>query len=119
MAASARLHKFQWGANEVFEAEIWMLSDLPRMLPSGEIQIELVFAGQRIPVLQWTYPTIDGNTNLKGPAVRYVLPDLPTDRFVLRLMAGEYSSEYTLSYKPLLSEVEANQATNESADHKN
>ena len=39
--ASARLPKFRWRAGEIFNAEIWMLNDLPADVKAGKVTVKI------------------------------------------------------------------------------
>ena len=40
------------------------------------------------------------NANMRGVTVRFILPDVATDRITLTLDGGEYSSTYEYHYRP-------------------
>ena len=42
----------------------------------------------------------DANSNTRGVTVRFILPDVKTDRIILTLDAGELSSTYEYFYRP-------------------
>ena len=95
---SARIPKFDWTAGEVFEAELWLLNDLPEAV-GGSVRVRLQIGNESIDLLEWSAKT-DKNSNLQGPTVRQLLPHLDTDRLTLTLESGEYSSTYCLLYRP-------------------
>jgi beta-mannosidase len=100
--ASARLPKFRWSAGEIFNAEIWMLSDLPADIPSGKITVKVSAGKEQITLLEWNYRQLAANSNQPGPTVRFKLPSWTLDRFKVFLEVDghpEYNSEYTLSYR--------------------
>ncbi len=102
--ASAVISKFKWGEGEEFSTRIWLLNDLPSSIPGGKVSVKLIGGDQEFELLQWEYPSLQENTNLKGPETKpFVLPPWNVDRFKLVLEVDgkpEYSSEYTLLYTP-------------------
>ena len=94
---SARLKKFSWSANETFEAELWLLNDVG-FPTDGMVKVTLTVGGNTYDLLEWRAEA-EANKNTQGPTVRFVLPEVSDDRFVLRL-EGENgtSSTYTLQY---------------------
>lgn len=99
--ASARLPKFKWKAGELFNAELWMLNDLPENVPAGKITVKIVTAGEQITLLEWNYMQMAADINQPGPTVRYKLPIWPVDRIKILLEVEghpEYNSQYTLAY---------------------
>ena len=100
--ASARFSKFQWTEEETFFADIWMLNDFYKDLPSGKVTIKILADGNPSTLLSWNYNNLKANINQSGPTVRFKLPAWKTDRFkVLLEVEGhpEYNSDYTLAYK--------------------
>ena len=95
---SARISKFDWSAGEVFEAELWLLNDLPEAV-SGTVHAQLQLGTQTIDLLEWNAKA-EKNANLQGPTVRHILPNIDTDRITLTLESGELSSSYCLLYHP-------------------
>ena len=92
---------------ETFFADIWMLNDFYKDLPSGKVTIKILADGVSTSLLSWDYTDLKANINQTGPTVRFKLPAWKTDRFkVLLEVEGhpEYNSDYTLAYKsPLFS----------------
>lgn len=101
--ASVRLSKFKWTEGELFSADVWMLSDLPKDIPSGKVKIKLVAGTTELVLLNWEYNPMKANVNQAGPTVRCKLPAWSTDRFKVVLEVEghpDYNSEYTLAYQP-------------------
>ncbi len=100
--ASARLPKFSWKAGEIFNAELWMLNDLPAEVKAAKMTVKIEAAGERVTLLEWNYNTMAANNNQQGPTVRYKLPSMTADRFKILLEVEghpEYSSVYTLAFR--------------------
>lgn len=100
--ASARLPKFRWSAGELFNAELWMLSDLPSDLPAGKITVKIEADGEKITLLEWNYLHMLASVNQPGPTVRFKLPSWNTDRIKILLEVEghpEFNSVYTLAYR--------------------
>jgi beta-mannosidase len=100
--ASARLPKFSWKAGEIFNAELWMLNDLPAVVSEGKITVKIEAAGEKVTLLEWNYGKMAAGINQAGPTVRYKLASWPADRFKILLEVDghpEYNSVYTLAYK--------------------
>ena len=102
--ASARFSKFQWKEGEDFFADIYILNDAFKDIPSLKISVKLKTAQEEVMILNWGSPVSKSNTNVAGPTVRFRLPYWEkTDRFNVVLDVEnhpEYSSTYTLLYKP-------------------
>lgn len=101
--ASAKFSKFKWTEGETFFADVWMLNDYYKDLPSGKVKVKLVGAGGELVLLNWDYDSLKANQNQAGPTVRCNLPAWKTDRFKVVLEVEghpEYNSEYTLAYQP-------------------
>jgi beta-mannosidase len=102
--ASARFSKFKWTEGEIFNAEIWMLNDLPHEAKSGKVTVKLVAGSEEIILINWDYKAMQANTNQTGPSVHHKLPLWTADRFKVVLEVTdhpEFNSEYTLAYKTL------------------
>lgn len=97
---SARLRRFLYHGGEWFEADLWLLNDDPRGVPSRRVCARLILDGAAYPVLDWTSPELQGPVNLPGPTLRFLLPDAPDGALVLELDAGPWSSRYKLLYRP-------------------
>ena len=102
--ASARFSKFQRNEGEDFFADIFVLNDTFKEIPSLKIQVKLKPAKGEEVIMKWETPVAESNTNVAGPTVRFRLPYWEnTGRFEVILdVEGhpEYSSSYTLLYKP-------------------
>ena len=97
--ASARIPKFSWRAGEWFTPELWLLHDGATALAGGSISAVLECGAQRWPLLTWDYAGTAANTNLPGPSIRFLLPDLPFGRMRLLISAighSDWNSAYTL-----------------------
>jgi len=89
--ASARIRTLKWRVGEVFNAELWILSDAPTGLPAGRVEAWLQMeAGREIFLLEWRYPDLPPNTNLQGPIAQIVLPAADVKRFALLLKVPEH-----------------------------
>ena len=101
--ASARIPKFQWRAGELFNAELWLLSDHPAAQPGGELVATLECEDRTVELLRWSFPGLAPQQTLTGPSVRTLLPDTTSGEFTLVLsVAGrpEWDSRYRLSLRP-------------------
>ena len=102
--SSAKFSKFKWTEGETFFADIWMLNDFYRDIPSGKVSVKIVADGKELSLLKWEFPELKANINQAGPTVRCILPAWKADRFkVILEVEGhpEYNSEYTLAYQLL------------------
>lgn len=99
VTASARIPKFSYRGNEVFEAELWMLNDLPEEIPAGTVKAYLKIGNRTIKLLTWDYEKLNSGENKIGPSVRYILPNMHAEDMVLVLEAGHMSNAYRLQYK--------------------
>jgi beta-mannosidase len=101
--ASARIPKFTWKEGETFSCDLFILNDLYSGIPRGKVTINLVAGEEKMELLTWDFESARPNRNLAGPTARGVLPYWDADRFELVLEVEdhpEYSSSYTLLYKP-------------------
>ena len=101
--ASARIPKFSWKEGETFSCDLFILNDLYSEIPSGKVKVTLVAEEEVVELLTWEFDQAMPNGNITGPTVRGVLPNWETDRFDVALEVEnhpEYSSSYTLLYKP-------------------
>ena len=100
--ASARIPRFHWAPGDAFEPELWLLNDRPEPLPALAVEAVLEAGEMRFPLAAWQSPPAPSDTNVRGPRAHFVLPDLGTDRFTLRVsVAGrpELESCYVLSFR--------------------
>ncbi|MFO1477245.1 MAG: hypothetical protein U1F98_11400 [Verrucomicrobiota bacterium] len=101
---SARIPKFAWNCSEWFEAELWLFNDSPAVVRAGSLRATLFLAGQEIAATTWNHPDAAPDHHVRGPAVRWSLPDASrADRFTLKLTLGQdpvLHSEYTLRLRP-------------------
>ena len=96
---SARIPKFDWRAEDLFEAELWLLNDLPQSV-GGKVHAKLQIGDEVIDLLDWQAKT-DANSSLQGPTVRWILPNVDANRLTLILESENgMSSSYCLYYKP-------------------
>ena len=101
---SARIGKFSWKAGETFEAEIWLLNDLPEDV-KGKVRVTLTVGDETVELTEWNAAAA-ANGNLQGPTVRWILPNVDADCLTLTLSAEEgRSSTYRLQYRPLQKKV--------------
>jgi len=102
--ASAQIRKFVYTEGEDFEADLWMLNDLPDSIGKGNVSVKIAADNFELKLLNWEYDALSANTNLAGPTERCKLPFINSNSFKLILEVEghpEYSSEYTFLYKPL------------------
>jgi hypothetical protein len=81
------------------------LNDLYSDIPSGKVTVTLVAGERQMELLTWEFQKAGQNQNISGPTVRVILPQWDADQFdVLLEVEGhpEYSSSYTLVYRPLI-----------------
>ena len=96
---SARISKFDWKAEEVFEAELWLLNDKPEAI-KGKVHARLQVGEETVDLLDWSAEA-EANGNMQGPTVRWILPNVEADRLTLTLESEDgMSSTYCLQYKP-------------------
>ena len=99
--ASARIPKFSWKPGEDFTVDLFMLNDSPDSIPPGKMIVQ-VAGDEEVRILEWDYPEIPANQNLRGPSARIKLPRWESDVFDLELLVENntsYNSEYTLLLK--------------------
>lgn len=93
---SARIPKFSWKSGEIFRAEIWLLNDTTASV-DAKTSVEVELDGKVYPMFTWEAHA-DAQRNAIGPSVNLKLPAASSGQLILRLRAGEYSSEYVLVY---------------------
>ena len=111
--ASARIPKFSWKEGETFSCDLHILNDLYSDIPKGKVRVTLVAGEKELELITWEFKQALQNRNIAGPTVRGVLPDWDTDRFNVVLEVEdhpEYSSSYTLLYKPSYNRVKSSGA---------
>ncbi|MBQ0736348.1 glycoside hydrolase family 2 protein [Aquimarina celericrescens] len=96
--ASARISKFCWEEDEIFEAELWILNDRYKKIDSGTVQAKLLIDSNEYELTSWKFQSIEENQNLLGPTVRFRLPKTSNNHFKLVLEVSE-RSEWNSSYK--------------------
>ena len=103
---SARIPKFDWKAEEVFKAEIWMLNDSPEAA-DGEVSVSLKLGDKVMPLLDWKNVHTPAGENLQGAQVCCVLPNVEgVKEMTLVLSAPDgKGSEYRLLYNEKLNIV--------------
>jgi beta-mannosidase len=100
--ASARIPKFSWRAGETFSVQLFMLNDSTEALMSGCVDVWLEVAGDRLQIADWQFGDAAANTNVVGPTVSVVLPQVEANRMTLVVRVEgkpECDSHYTLCYK--------------------
>jgi hypothetical protein len=100
--ASARVPKFRWKTNEIFEAELWLLNDTHASVPAGKVNAYLRFGDERIHLITWDHPASQPNMNLGGPLIKAQLPSFAVDVMHLALEcpdAPERNTEYLFKYE--------------------
>jgi beta-mannosidase len=100
--ASAKIRKFLWLEGELFDPELWILNDDPKSIPPGAIEVFAAIGDQETFLLRWDHFTLEANTNLQGPVVRFKLPKATGIKLVLKLRSAqhpEWNSDYVLLYR--------------------
>ena len=96
---SARISKFDWNEGETFEAELWLLNDMPESV-CGKVRVTATVGDKTFDLIEWSADT-GANSNKRGPTVRFTLPHADTNRITLLLSSEDgMSSEYVLLYRP-------------------
>lgn len=97
--ASARIRKLKWKPGELFNPELWILSDSPHSIPAGRVEAWLRLGDEEVFLLEWKYPKLRAAANLKGPVIQFELPQAEVEHFRLLLKVPErpeMNSTYTL-----------------------
>ncbi|MCK8061626.1 MULTISPECIES: glycoside hydrolase family 2 protein [unclassified Fusibacter] len=100
--ASARVSKYIWTGEEVFEAQLFMLNDSPEIIAEGKMSIYLVIDDEKHHMLTWDYKSVPENQNLEGPTARLILPNKHVDRMSVQVEVEgipAYASSYTFAYR--------------------
>ena len=100
--ASARIRQFLWREGDLFDPELWILSDMPRPLAPGRLLASLRAGDCEIPLLTWDFPELSPNRHLRGPRAQITLPHFNTKlmQLVLRVVGRpELDSTYRLVYR--------------------
>ncbi len=99
--ASARVPKFEWGAEELFSCDLFMLNDTYNSLKESIIEVVLQYDDQEVLLQRWECPASDGFQNVEGPTATIVIPEMKSDLFTLLIRVKgypEYNSSYLLHY---------------------
>ncbi|HOJ09451.1 MAG TPA: hypothetical protein PK733_02540 [Clostridiales bacterium] len=96
---SARLNRFSYKADDLFEAVIWLLNDSPVDIEPGKAIVTLTLGKNSYNLTEWEYGKAKAGQNIEGPRVSMQLPLAAADCLILTINAGEYSSEYRLLYR--------------------
>jgi beta-mannosidase len=99
--ASARIRTQLWHEGDAFDPELWALSDAPRVTPGARISAYVRLGDRETHLLEWNFPELPANTNVRGPKLHFVLPRAQVHRFQLLLKVDgrpEMDSAYTLAY---------------------
>jgi beta-mannosidase len=97
--ASARIPKFSWRTGEMFSVQLFMLNDSPEPLEPGCVDAWLEIGGQRLAIGDWQFEGGATNTNIAGPTMQVVLPQVEAGRLTLVLQVDgkpEWNSRYDL-----------------------
>lgn len=97
--ASARIQKFVYESDEMFETELWLLNDSTAPIPAGHMNVYLEIGGVKEKVFGWDYPEVPAGKNLLGPTIHQILPVRDGKELVVSLEDGERSSSYRLIYR--------------------
>lgn len=101
---SARIRKFSWHNDEVFDAEIWLLNDAPEAVPPAEILYAIRIGGTRLPIGTWAFPGASASENLRGPNAVLKLPRVAgASEMVLEVTSpdhADWNQIYRLQYRP-------------------
>lgn len=96
--ASIKAPRFTWQAGEDFYCETWILNDAFKETDIGLVTLYFIMGSEKIKMQDWQPEQIQPNQNLQGPAVRFPLPHLTSDRFQIAIEVADHpalSSLYT------------------------
>ena len=94
---SARIPKFTWKADELFEAELWLINDTQDKI-TDTTKVTVKVGNTVIDVMEWKAET-GANANRRGPTIRVPLPRESGDTVVLTLEnENGRASTYALQY---------------------
>ena len=99
---SAKIPRFTWRPGEIFEADLWLLSDAPLDIEPLSMRAWIEIADRRIDLGSWRFERTPANENRAGPTVRALLPDARADKLVVRLRSDQHpelDSEYVLQFR--------------------
>lgn len=100
----ARLPKFQWFNDEIFEAEIWLLHDRYEALPAATVCATVTLGNWTSTPLIWHCEGAAPNANVQGPSLRLQLPRIAGVEVLLLELHCEthpqWNQHYHLSYRP-------------------
>ena len=95
---SARIQKFQYEGEEMFETELWILNDSLKEIPEGHVDVYLEFEAGEVKIFGWDYPAVPAGENLLGPTIHQILPDVDSRYMAVKLVDGDMSSTYKLAF---------------------
>lgn len=98
---SARISKFDWNSEELFNAEIWYMNDYSE-ITSDVIDVSVVIGDTEYKMFTWDTGQVDALSNKIGPSVNFQLPYIEgTNKLILKLKSkySEKCNEYKLLYR--------------------
>jgi len=101
--ASARIRKYRWSPGEVFDPELWLLSDSPRTTGSGRMIATLTLGDLECARLEWSFKSAEPSMNTQGPRLQCLLPAIGVDNLLLSLQVEghpDWDSSWKLPFGP-------------------
>lgn len=97
---SAKFKKFSWVEGEIFQAEIWMLSDGITPVKRGTAEVVLRMEDKEYSLMKWEYGDVETGKNKQGHTATIVLPKHKSCLFEVELRCEhrEYNNSYKLLY---------------------
>jgi len=106
VVASARIERFDWQADSLFKAELWLLNSSNSAI-SKEITATIEINGEEYEQFSWKSGELEPRTNKMGPTLNFVIPHCENDCLMtLRLKTedGIGDSAYALKVYASLKE---------------
>ncbi len=106
--ASARIERFDWQADNLFKAELWLLNSSNSTV-SKTITAYIEIDGAQYPQISWNTGDVEPRTNKLGPTINFMLPHLEKDSImILKLKTDDGVGESSYSLRVYASAVESN-----------
>jgi beta-mannosidase len=98
VTSSAALSRFDWGAGDILELELWMLNDTYQTVDKGKMDVFITIDGNKIKIGVWSFNELQQNKNMQGPTLRYFIPENVTTQLVKISLELNHKEEYNSEY---------------------
>ncbi len=105
--ASARAERFDWQADSIFSAELWLLNS-SNETASKEITATIIINGKEYEQISWKSGEVDPRTNKMGPTLNFMIPYCEEDTIMtLKLKTEDGIGDSSYSFKVYASKIKS------------